>query len=193
MPTPGKAENERRTGHPPPADPGDASRQELDRHFLLVYQELRRMAHARLRGEREGHTLDTTGLVHEAYLRLADRAPSACRDRAHFFALAVHAMRRVLVDYGRRHRALKRGGGRLPSLLDEQLATLEDRAELLLAVDEALDRLSALSERLGRVVECRYFAGLSEEETAEVLGVTPRTVRRDWIKAKGWLYQELKE
>jgi RNA polymerase sigma factor (TIGR02999 family) len=163
----------------------------MTRLFPLVYEELRRIAHCHLLGQGEGHTLDTTGLVHEAYLRMVDQTRVEWNDRRHFYAAASRAMRHILVDHARRHNAVKRGGGRPVLELVEGTVAVEERAELLVALDEALQRLEALDERLGRVVECRFFGGLTEEETAEVLGVTSRTVRRDWTKAKGWLYREL--
>jgi RNA polymerase sigma factor (TIGR02999 family) len=164
----------------------------MDRLFPLVYDELHRMARRALRREHLDHTLGTTGLVHEAYLKLVDQTRVGWRDRAHFFAVAALAMRRILVDYARRHRREKRGGGRRAVSLDESAISLDQRAENLMALDEALTRLGALSPRLGRVVECRFFGGLTEEEIAEALGVTTRTVKRDWAKARGWLYQELR-
>jgi RNA polymerase sigma factor (TIGR02999 family) len=163
----------------------------MDRLFPLVYEELRRIARRALRGERTGHTLGTTGLVHEAYLRLVDQTRLEYRDRAHFYGIAARAMRHILVDYARRHRAAKRGGVQKMIVLDEALLGVEDRAETLLALDEALSELEALDPRLGQVVQCRFFGGLTEEETGEVIGVTARTVRRDWLKAKGWLYHQL--
>ena len=163
----------------------------MDRLAPLVYEQLRRIAHRQLQGERPGHTLGTTGLVHEAYLKLVDQTRLEWRDRGHFFALAARVMRQILVDYARRYRAQRRGGGRHRVPLTEAPA-LEEQTELLLAVHEALQRLAAVNERLSQVVECRYFAGLTEEETAMALGVTARTVERDWVKAKGWLYQELR-
>jgi RNA polymerase sigma factor (TIGR02999 family) len=167
----------------------------LDRVVPLVYEELRKVAHRQLGGERAGHTLSTTALVHEAYLKLVDQTRAQWTDRAQFFAVAARAMRRILVDYARRHRALRRGGAQRPLALDEADAgsiAAAERADELVALDEALERLAALDERLSRVVECRFFAGLTEAETAEVLGVTPRTIARDWVKARGWLYQELR-
>ena len=163
----------------------------MERLFPLVYEELRRIAHRAIRGERTGHTLGTTGLVHEAYLRLADQTRLEYRDRGHFYGIAARAMRRILVDYARRHRAAKRGGAQRVFALDEELLGVEDRAEALVALDEALSDLETLDPRLGLVVQCRFFGGLTEEETGEVLGVTARTVRRDWLKAKGWLYHQL--
>jgi RNA polymerase sigma factor (TIGR02999 family) len=163
----------------------------VDRLFSLVYAQLRRIAHRQLQGERPGHTLGTTGLVHEAYLKLVDQSRVDWQDRGHFFAMAARAMRQVLVDYARRYRTQRRGGRlKRVELTDEP--AIEQQAELVLDVHEALGRLAGVSERLSRVVECRYFAGLSDEETAAALGVTARTVERDWVKAKGWLYQELR-
>ncbi len=163
----------------------------VDRLYPLVYEELRRIAHRALRGERTGHTLGTTGLVHEAYLGLVDQTRLEYRDRAHFYGIAARAMRHILVDYARRHGAAKRGGNQRAIALDEAILAVEDRADALLALDEALGELETLDPRLGQVVQCRFFGGLTEEETGEVLGVTARTVRRDWLKAKGWLYHHL--
>lgn len=168
---------------------GDAGA--VDQLLPLVYDELRRIAHRQLRLERSDHTLSTTALVHEAYVRLVDQTRARFADRAHFFAVAARAMRRILVDYARKRQAAKRGGGQQPVTLDDAMSMTGDRADTLVAVDEALTRLALLDERLSRVVECRFFGGLTEEETATALRVTARTVRRDWVKAKGWLYQEL--
>ncbi len=162
----------------------------MDRLVHGVYGELRRIASRQLQGECPGHTLSTTGLVHETYLKLADQTRVQWQDRAHFYRVASSAMRRILVDYARRHRAQRRGGELRRVTLDEE-ATATERAETLLALDEALGRLAELNPRLSQVVECRYFGGLTEEETAEALGVTTRTVQRDWAKARGWLYLEL--
>jgi RNA polymerase sigma factor (TIGR02999 family) len=159
--------------------------------YALVYDVLRRVAHAQLRRERPDHTLGTTGLVHETYLRLVDQTRVEWRDRAHFFGAAACAMRRILVDYARHNLAARRGGGARPQVLAEDVRAGE-RGDDLLALDQALERLAAIDPRLGLVVECRYFGGFTEEETAEVLGVTKRTVQRDWAKARGWLYQELR-
>jgi RNA polymerase sigma factor (TIGR02999 family) len=170
----------------------------MDRLVPLVYEELARIAHRQLRLEVPGHTLSTTALVHEAYLRLVDQTRAQWADRAQFFGVAAHSMRRVLVDHARRHRAARRGGVHrrdvpLEALEASDAANLAagDRADILVAMDEALDRLAALDARQARVVECRFFGGLTESETAEALGVTARTVARDWVKARGWLYQEL--
>jgi RNA polymerase sigma factor (TIGR02999 family) len=163
----------------------------LDRLLPLVYDELHRMAARYMRGERLGHTLQTSALVNEAYLRLADYKQMQWQDRAHFFAVAAQAMRRILVDFARARRNLKRGGGAQPVSLDEGLAVMPVGVTDLLALDEALGQLAALSPRQGRVVELRYFGGLSEEEVAEVLEVSPRTVRNDWSLARAWLRREL--
>lgn len=164
--------------------------QAMDRLFPLVYQELRRLAHHHLRRERPGHTMGTTGLVHETYVRLVDQTRVEWRDRGHFLVVAAWAMRRILVDYARRNRAARRGGGSVRFTLDND-APAEERGEMLLALDEALERLATLDRRLSQVVEYRYFGGLTEQETADVLGVTRRTVQRDWAKARGWLYLEM--
>jgi RNA polymerase sigma factor (TIGR02999 family) len=163
-----------------------------------VYADLARMAHRQLGLEAPGHTLSTTALVHEAYLRLVDQTRADWDDRVQFFAVAAHVMRRVLVDYARRHRAARRGGAQRKAVSLEALESIgtaslavAERADVLLALDEALDRLAALDARQARVVECRFFGGLTEAETAAALGVTSRTVTRDWVKARGWLYQEL--
>jgi RNA polymerase sigma factor (TIGR02999 family) len=162
----------------------------MDQLVPLVYEELRRLAHAQLRRERPGHSLGTTGLVHETYVRLVDQTRVPWRDRGHFLMVAAWAMRRILVDYARRNRAARRGGGSIRFTLDQDVPA-EERGEMLLALDEALERLAAVDQRLSRVVEYRYFGGLTEEETADVLGVTRRTVQRDWVKARGWLYLEM--
>lgn len=166
---------------------------DLARLMPGVYAELRKVAHRHLTGEHDGHTLSTTALVHEAFLKLADQKKLP-PTRAQFFALAARAMRRILVDYARRHGALRRGGGyRRVSLEDDRIGVAAaQRADDFVALDEALDRLAALDARLAWVVELRFFAGLTEAEVAKLLRVTPRTVARDWAKAKGWLYRELR-
>ena len=163
----------------------------MDQLFSRVYDELRRIAHRAIGPGHAGDTLGTTALVHETYLKLVDQTRADWRDRAHFYAVAAMAMRQILVDHARARAALKRGGGRRRVSLDDAGLSVEEQAEALLDLDEALTKLSRLDNRLARVVECRFFGGLSEEETAEALGVTPRTVRRDWVKAKGLLYEEL--
>ena len=168
----------------------------------LVYDELRAIAHRQLRCERDGHTLNTTALVHEAFLRLADQPSLRWHNEAHFFAIAARVMRQVLIDYARYHRAAKREQAHTAVELDalteseangepSESLLADDRAETLVALDEALTRLAASDERLVRVVECRFFGGLTEQETAVALGVTARTVRRDWVKAKKWLQRAL--
>jgi RNA polymerase sigma factor (TIGR02999 family) len=164
-----------------------------DQIFSLVYQELRQIAHRQLRSQRVGHTLSTTALVHEAYLKLVDPARVPSCDRAHFLALAARAMRQILIDYARQHATAKRGGDWQRVPLDMTEISVEERADTLLALDEALTRLAGMNERLSRVVECRFFGGLTEEETAEALSVTERTVRRDWVKARAWLYGAMHE
>jgi RNA polymerase sigma factor (TIGR02999 family) len=166
-------------------------RQTMDRLFRSVYDELRRIAHHALRAERSEHTLGTTGLVHEAYFKLVDQSRVEWRDRAHFFGVASRAMRQILVDYARRRGAVKRGGRVQVVALEEGAVPAEERADALLALDEALTRLAAHDATLVQVVECRFFAGLSEEETAEATGASLRTVQRQWRRAKAWLYQEL--
>jgi len=170
----------------------------LDRLMPLVYEELRRVAHRQLGAEPTGHTLSTTALVHEAYLKLVDQSRTEWQDRAQFFAIASRAMRRILIDYARRHRALRRGGGPngarpVPVALDEAEIPVEQRADALIALDEALERLGQLDARMARVVECRFFGGLTEPETATALGISRRTVAREWAVARGWLYQELRD
>ena len=168
----------------------------MDRLAPLVYEQLKRIAHRQLRAEPFGHTLSTTALVHEAYLRLVDQTRADWQDRGHFYAVASGAMRRILVDYARRYRAARRGGDdgapARPVPLDDADIPVAERAEELVALDEALDRLGRLDERQARVVECRFFGGLSEEETGSALGISQRTVAREWVTAKGWLYQELR-
>lgn len=162
----------------------------------LVYDELREIAHRQLLHERQGHTLQTTGLVHEAFVRLVGVNRMQLNDRAHFFALSGKLMRQILTDYAKRRRAAKRGGEASPVELDEArdhpVAGLDDRSlEDRVDLDEALTRLAVVSGRQSRVVECRFFAGMSVEETAEALGVSKATVKRDWQVARAWLHREL--
>jgi RNA polymerase sigma factor (TIGR02999 family) len=169
----------------------------LEGLLSLVYNELRRIAHRQLSAEAAGHTLNTTALVHEAYLKLKDQTHAEWVNREQFFAIAARVMRRILVDYARKHWAQRRGGpGRRALAIDDAeqagLLAVADRATELLALDEALERLTAMDPRLGRVVECRFFGGLSEEETARALGVSQRTVSRDWSMARSWLHGELR-
>lgn len=159
--------------------------------FPLVYDELRRIAHRHLTRESTGRTLSTTELVHESYLKLIDQSRVEWKGRAHFLGVAAIAMRRILVDRARGRRRLKRGGAKTPVPLESIDLSADDRADLVVALDEALDRLRELDDRQARVVECRFFGGMTEEETAEALGVGLRTARRDWAKARSWLYTEL--
>ena len=162
----------------------DIGPESVDEVTALAYQELRAIAHRRLIARDHGGTLSTTALVHEAYLKLADQSRAGWRDQAHFLALASLAMRHVLVDRARERMALKRGGVRRQVTLNEDVVAVEDQPETLLQLDEALDRLSNVDPRLARVVECRFFGGLTESDTAATLGVTVRTVQRDWVKAR---------
>lgn len=155
----------------------------------VAYAELRAIAHARLVARGAGGTLSTTALVHEAYLKLVDHSPSKWRDRAHFFAVASLAMRHVLVDFAKARVTLKRGGARRRITLDDDVIAVDDQADALLQLDEALARLAALDPRPAKVVELRFFGGLTEDEIAEALSVTVRTVRRDWVKARIMLRQ----
>jgi RNA polymerase sigma factor (TIGR02999 family) len=163
---------------------GDGPREESDQLLPLVYHELRAIAHQRLGARGPGGTLATTELVHEAYLKLADEPNARWRNRAHFLAVASVAMRHVLIDRAKARATVKRGGIRRQVTLDEGVLALGENAESLLEIDDALDRLAELEPRIARVVECRFYGGLSEDEIAEVLGVTPRTVERDWAKAR---------
>jgi RNA polymerase sigma factor (TIGR02999 family) len=163
----------------------------LERLIPVVYEELRRVASARLRRERSAHTLQTTALVNEAYLRLVGLDRMALQNRTHFFAMAARLMREILVDHARRKNAAKRGGGVTVLRLDEVVAGAENVVIDLLALDEALTDLATFDDRLCRVVELRYFAGLSIAETAEALDVSPATIERDWTIAKAWLLRRL--
>jgi RNA polymerase sigma factor (TIGR02999 family) len=160
----------------------------FDKLFARVYDELREIAHRRLLARRTSDTISTTVLVHEAYLRLADGEPADIADRAHFLALASRAMRFVLVDHARAQQAQKRGGGEARVALDNvQLAGYQKSGDIL-ALNDALERLAAMSERQGRLVEYRFFGGLSYDEIADVLGISPRTAKREWTRARTWLY-----
>ena len=171
------------------AGAGEASA--VESMFPLVYDELRRLAHQHLARESGSRTLGTTELVHEAYLRLIDQTRVEWTGRAHFMGVAAIAMRRILVDRARSRQRLKRGGTRIAVPLESIDVSADDRAELVVALDEALDRLRSLDERQARVVECRFFGGMTEEEAAEAIGIGVRTAKRDWAKARSWLYTEL--
>ncbi len=173
----------------PPAH-GDAS---VARVVSLIYDELREVAQEMVRGERPGHTLSATAVLHEAYVRLADRPQVVQNGERYFFAAARSAMRRVLVDYARRRNSLKRGGGVQPLTLHEAGAAMDGVDVELLDLDRALTALEAVAPRQAQVVECRFFAGLSLTDTAEALGVTDRTVKRDWRFARAWLLNHLDE
>jgi len=157
----------------------------------VVYDELRRLASSYMRHERSDHTLQTTALVHEAYLKLVKQSDSPLQNRVHFFAVAAQVMRHILVDHARTRHALKRGAGAIRVTLDETALVTEERAEELLALDEALEKLAEFDRRRCEIVEMRYFGGLTVEEIADVLKVHPNTVKRDWRAAKAWLYAEL--
>jgi RNA polymerase sigma factor (TIGR02999 family) len=163
----------------------------VDDLLPLVYRELKAIAHHQLKGERRGHTLNTTALVHEAYLRLG-LGEISWNDRAHFFAVAARAMRRVLIDHAEGRRAQKRGGDLVHVAVDETVAAPERRIESLLALDEALRRLEQLDPRQVRIVECHVFAGMSLDDTAAALDISPATVSRDWALARAWLNRALR-
>jgi len=167
------------------------NRAAFDQLIPLVYDELRRLAKRHLQRQSPGHTLQTTSLVHEAYLRLIDQQNIEWQNRAHFFAVAARAMRFLLVDHARARQYAKRGGGVRQVTLDEVAVVSPERNDDLLALDEALSRLAALDPRKSQIVELRYFGGLSAEEAAEALGVSEITVKREWLKARAWLYREL--
>ncbi|HZS04309.1 MAG TPA: sigma-70 family RNA polymerase sigma factor [Blastocatellia bacterium] len=172
-------------------DWSNGDRAALDKLLPLVNDELRRLARHYMRRENPGHTLQTSALVNEAYLRLIDQRQVQWQNRAHFFGIAAQLMRRILIDHARSHHYQKRGGGALKVSLDEAAAVTEARAAELLAVDEALEKLTAMDARKGRIVELRFFGGLSLEETAEVLGISSPTVQREWRAARAWLHRML--
>jgi RNA polymerase sigma-70 factor, ECF subfamily len=159
----------------------------------LVYRELHRLAARHLRRERRDHTLQATALVHEAYIKLIAQGNTDWQNRAHFFAVASNLMRRILVDYARRQLRAKRGGRQAKLSLDEVVLLSPEHSDKMLALDECLTRLEKLDTRQSRIVELRYFGGLTVDEAAQVLGVSPTTVRREWISAKAYLYGELKQ
>jgi RNA polymerase sigma factor (TIGR02999 family) len=171
---------------------GSKGQPALDRLFSLLYVELKVLARRQRRGERLDHSLNTADLIHETYLKLVGLTRTSWQNRAHFFAVAAQAMRRVLVDHARARRAQKRGEQPQRVALDEGMLQAERPFEVLLAVESALQRLDTLSPRLSRVVECRFFAGMSIEETALVMGSSNATIKRDWSLARAWLHRELK-
>ena len=168
------------------------NREAQDRLIPLVYKELHRIAAQRLRREDVNHSLQPTALVHEAYLRLTKLQRVDWQGRSHFFAVSATLMRRILVDHARAHQAKKRGEGSDVVTLDSEIFATKERAPEILALDEALEKLSRLDARQSKIVELRFFAGMSEDETGHVLGISARTVKRDWQAAKAWLYHELK-
>lgn len=171
----------------------DGDRAALERLMPLVYDELRRIAGRYMRGQRAGHTLQTTALVNEAYLKLIDSSRVNWQNRTHFFAISAQLMRRVLVDFARAKNSLKRGGERIQISLDERIEARAGEPETdLVALDEALEALAKLNQRQSQIVELRYFGGLTEEEIAETLNISTRTVRRDWSAARAWLFRTLK-
>ncbi|HEY6246589.1 MAG TPA: sigma-70 family RNA polymerase sigma factor [Pyrinomonadaceae bacterium] len=165
----------------------------LDKLMPLVDEELRRLAHRYMSRERAGHTLQTTALVNEAFVRLINRGKVDWQNRAHFFGLAAQLMRTILVDHARSHACAKRGGGADKLELDEELVVSQQRASEVLALDDALKELAVIDPEQSRIVELRFFGGLTVEETAEVLHISPATVKREWSTAKAWLYRELKK
>jgi RNA polymerase sigma factor (TIGR02999 family) len=186
------------TTHSPPQDITEllvdwskGDREALNKLTPLVYDELHRLASRYLRHERANHTLQTTALVHEAYLRLVDQRNANWQNHVQFFAVAAQLMRRILVDYARSHGAAKRGGGYAKLSLDEAMIVSKEKSADLMALDEALNSLAAIDPEQSRVVELRVFGGLTVEETAEALGVSPRTVKREWSMAKAWLHRQI--
>jgi RNA polymerase sigma factor (TIGR02999 family) len=186
------------TAGQPNLDPASGVARNRDRAAIdlllpLIYEELRRIAHYRLRAEQTGHTLETTGLVHEAYLRLVGSEQLEFESRAHFLAIAAQAMRHILIDSALSRRTQKRGGGEQPLSIDAVPIVAEARSEEVLALDEALERLGAINQRQARVVECRYFGGMNIEDTALALDLSTATVKRDWMLARAWLNRELQQ
>jgi RNA polymerase sigma factor (TIGR02999 family) len=170
---------------------GGGDRQALDQLMPLVYNELRRIASNHLRHERAGHTLQTSAVVHEAYLKLVDQKNAQWRDRGHFYAVASQMIRRILVDHARGHARLKRGAGIAPVELDAALYISPEKGRELIALDDALATLEQLDQQQCRVVELRFFGGLTVEEAADVLAISRATVNRDWVTARAWLMREL--
>ncbi|MBN2733086.1 MAG: sigma-70 family RNA polymerase sigma factor [Balneolaceae bacterium] len=164
-----------------------------DQLYPLIYQELRQMAYAQMSRELNDHTLSKTELVHEAYLKMIDQSQIDFTDRSHFLAIASRCMRQILIDYARKKHAKKRGGqNRDLTYIDELFDAQNEKAQELINIDEALDELASLNERLSKVVEMRFFGEMTIQETAETLGISQSTVKRDWMKARGWLYKKLK-
>jgi RNA polymerase sigma factor (TIGR02999 family) len=169
----------------------DGNRAALDELAPVVYDELRRLASSYMRRERVNHTLQSTALVNEAFLKLCGQREVEWKNRAHFFGIAAQMIRRILVDHARAHKAEKRGGGAGVLSLDEAIGVPEKRDIEILALNDALEALQALDPKQARIVELRFFTGLSIEETAEVVGVSPATVKREWVAARAWLFREV--
>lgn len=167
----------------------DGNEQALGKLLPIIYDELRRVAHQYLHRERHAQTLETTALVHEAYLKLIDQRSVSWQNRAHFFAISAQAMRRILIDNARKRGAAKREGEKIP--LDDVAIVSTDRAEYFIALDDALQRLEEIDSQQSKIVELRYFGGLTIEETAEAMSLSPATVKREWAMARAWLYQQL--
>jgi RNA polymerase sigma factor (TIGR02999 family) len=172
---------------------GRGDKEALDQLMPVVYDELRRQAARYLRREQAGHTLQTTALIHEAYMRLVDQRNVQWQNRAHFFGIAAQLMRRILVDHARTKKRVKRGGSAVRVSLGDATVAVKGQDLDVVALDEALDRLARVDEQQSRVVELRFFSGLTVEETAEVMGISKATVKRDWSMAKAWLHRELSE
>jgi RNA polymerase sigma factor (TIGR02999 family) len=170
---------------------GRGDKEALDQLMPIVYDELRRQAARYLRREQAGHTLQTTALIHEAYVRLVDQRNVQWQNRAHFFGIAAQLMRRILVDHARTKKRVKRGGSDVRVSLDDAAIAVKGQDLDIVALDEALDRLAQIDEQQSRVVELRFFSGLTVEETAEVMRISKATVKRDWSMAKAWLHREL--
>jgi RNA polymerase sigma-70 factor, ECF subfamily len=170
----------------------EGNQEAAEKLIPLVYDELKRLARSYMRRERADHTLQTTALVHEAYLKLVRQHAINWQSRSHFFGIAAQLMRRILIDYARGHLREKRGGANVVLPLNEALVFSPEHSEELVRIDEALERLSKLDSRQGQIVELRFFGGLSVDETAQFLGISPRTVKRDWAMAKAWLHGELR-
>ncbi|MCW9708499.1 sigma-70 family RNA polymerase sigma factor [Fodinibius salsisoli] len=170
---------------------GSGDKEAMDALYPHVYNQLRDIAKAQLSKERSGHTIQKTALVHEVYLKLIDQTRVDWQGRTHFYAIASRAMRQILIDYARKRNAQKRGGNQEPLPFDEEKIALDNHTEQLLELNDLIDKLAEFDERKSRVVEMRFFGGMTIREIAELLDVSTRTIDRDWLKARGWIYQEL--
>lgn len=171
----------------------NGSKKAYDQLFPLVYEKLRQMAHYQLKREDRNHTYSKTDLVHEAYFKLINQNDVQWQDRAHFYAIAARSMRQILIDHARKKLADKRGGSGEPQTYIDEIMRVEHQAEELIHIDEALNRLADLDDRMAKVVEFRYFGEMTFEDIADVMDLSSRTVKRDWAQARGWLYKELKK